>query len=205
MKIFLAQGWVAYTNWLPNVEIVQTIEEADVVMFEGGTDVDPALYGETRGIHTDRSDVARDLREHEMFRTAVRLGKKIIGICRGSQLCCALSGGKLVQHQPNPEFLHDIKTSTGEVIPITSTHHQAQFPFEMKEGEQYELLAWTEGLLPFHLNGKEQEMNPAKEAEIVYYPKTKALAIQGHPEFMKPNEYKETFKYLNTLIERYIK
>lgn len=78
----------------------------------------------------------------------------------------------------------------------------------MVEGEDYELLAWTDGMLSYHLDGNGKEMNPNrkfKEAEIVYYPKTKALAIQGHPEIMNPVVHKETFEYLNGLINKYIR
>lgn len=182
MKIFLANNWNHYASWL-NGEIVDNIADADVVLFEGGVDVDPRLYGDRIGRHTDTPNTERDEREMKLFKKAVELNKKILGICRGSQLSCCLSGGKLVQHQPNPDYIHRIKTSTGVEIPITSTHHQAQFPYEMKAGEDYELLAWTENMLAFHLNGNEEEMNGGKykEAEIVYYPKTKALGIQGHP------------------------
>lgn len=201
MKIFLANGWNHYANWLDG-DIVNNIEEADLVIFEGGEDVDPKTYGEKHGKWTD-SNIERDIREEALFRKAVKLEKKILGICRGSQLICALSGGKLVQHQPNPHFIHFIITSTGDMINITSTHHQAQFPFLMEEGVDYKLLAWTEGMLDFHLGGNNKEMNGGKykEAEIIYYPKTKALAIQGHPEMMKREKHSETFKYLDGLIK----
>lgn len=82
MKIFLANNWQHYANWL-NGEIVDNIADADLVLFEGGVDVDPRLYGDRIGRHTDKPEVERDEREMKLFRKAVELNKKILGICRG--------------------------------------------------------------------------------------------------------------------------
>lgn len=182
MKIYLANNWIEYASWIQGGEIVKRVEDADLVMFEGGVDVNPEMYGEPIGKHTQTPHRERDYIEKKLFEEAVKLGKKVVGVCRGSQLTCVLNGGRLVQHQDNPRFIHDIITSTGLRIPITSTHHQAQFPYNLRDDE-YEVLAWTQGMLPFHLDGENKEMNGGryKEAEIVYYPKTKALGIQGHP------------------------
>lgn len=90
--------------------------------------------------------------------------------------------GMLVQNQPNPGG-HMMKTFDGKDLRVTSTHHQAMYPFNM-DSEDYKILGWTEGMLEFHVGGNDEELNPPKECEIVYYPKTRCLAIQSHPESM---------------------
>lgn len=188
LKVFHAAGMFNYSNWFGPKTYVNSVEEADVVVFEGGTDVNPVYYGEKAHPQTDKPDIARDEKESTYFVKAVALGKKIVGVCRGSQLTCVLSGGRLVQHQAGQGYTHDMITYKGNTVLTTSTHHQAQFPHEMVEGEDYKLIAWTEGLSSHHLDGEGKEMNPPKEAEIVFYPKTNALAIQGHPEYMADDE-----------------
>ena len=95
-----------------------------------------------------------------------------------------MNEGLLVQHQNNPSFYHKIKTYDGKELEMTSTHHQAAFPFNLPK-ENYKILGWTENMLDFHQDGNQQEMHPEKECEVVYYPKTNCLGIQPHPEMMK--------------------
>lgn len=203
VKVYHAAGWENYSKWIPNRKIVNSLKEADLFVLEGGTDVFAGRYGEPQGRHNESPDHKRDEREAAMFQEAVALGIPILGICRGSQFCCVMNHGRLVQHQSNPEYIHPVETSDGKKVFITSTHHQAQYPHDMKDGG-YKLLAWTEGMSSKHLDGNDKEISekPFKEAEIVYYPATRALGIQGHPESMNRNEYPETFEYLDNLLDK---
>lgn len=203
MKIFHAiKAMSGYSSWIPNRVIVDNMEEADIVFFEGGTDVFAGRYGEVSHPYAEYPDHKRDEKEIKLYHQAVSLGKPIIGICRGSQLACVMNHGRLVQDQPNPRGVHDIITYDGHVIPMTSTHHQAQFPFNLVEGLDYKLLAWTEGMLNYHEDGNRNEMNPPVEAEIVYYPKTRTLAIQGHPEYVSREDksFSSMFKWLDEKV-----
>ena len=88
---------------------VQTNEEAsrdiiksvDGVIFAGGDDFDPALYGsdaynlvETYSTDQDRSDL-------ELLSLAIEEGKPILGICRGMQLINIYYGGSLYEDLPS--------------------------------------------------------------------------------------------------------
>ncbi len=205
-KIYVVGGDTRYANWM-NGTIVETLDEAEMVVFTGGEDVHPDLYNEPVGART-YTNKKRDIFEQQMFKDAVAKNKKIIGICRGSQFTCVMSGGRLVQDQANPYYLHEIETIDGKKITITSTHHQAQFPYDMNE-DDYTLIAWTNDISEYHLDGNNKEITDKffREAEIVYYPKTDALAIQGHPEMIyaeNSDEYKETFDYLNELLDNFL-
>lgn len=205
-KIFVVGGSNNYANWMEG-ELTGKMIEADLVVFTGGEDVSPSLYGESAHRYT-HFNIHRDLREQKVFEQAVGLKKHIIGICRGSQFSCVMSGGKLVQHQQNPSFLHDIFTYDGRELEITSTHHQAQFPWNLPKDE-FKLLGFSVGLSSFHEDGNQKELLGAadRECEIVYYPKTRALAIQGHPEMMFESDYKrrdKTIEWLQALLDKHM-
>lgn len=192
-KIYVVGCGTHYTNWMDGI-VVNTIEEADLVCFTGGEDITPSLYGEKHN-PTTYSSYKRDLREIDEFKLAYRLNKHLIGICRGSQFLCVMSGGKLVQDQDNPWHIHDIETFDGNVIPVTSTHHQAQYPWNLPK-DKYKILGWSKNISPYH-DGAIQDkeivngvVEDNKEVEVVYYPETKALALQGHPEMLYSNYLK---------------
>jgi len=202
-NIYVVGGWgQEYANWMEG-KIVPTMEEADLVLFTGGEDVDPTMYGEPRNPRT-YSSLERDIAEQKEWRKAIALDKRIIGICRGSQFACVMSGGRLVQHQENNNFYHDISTFDGKTLSITSTHHQAQYPWNLPE-DDYKIIGWTQGLSRMHEDGEGKELPEAanKECEIVYYKKTRALGIQGHPEMMfDPNH--PTIKWLRSILDQHM-
>lgn len=132
-----------------------------------------------------------------MFTKAQKAGLLIVGICRGAQLGCALSGGILVQHTTGHGHSHRITTIDGETFIASSLHHQMMYPFDV----EHKLLAWSTRPQSEEYRGiSEDEWKkwPRKvydelksediiEPEIVWFPKTKCLAIQGHPEMMAPD------------------
>jgi hypothetical protein len=44
-KIFVVGPAKHYSDWIYNHELTDVLEEADIVLFTGGEDVDPSLYG----------------------------------------------------------------------------------------------------------------------------------------------------------------
>lgn len=203
INIYVVGGDINYANWIPNKVIVNDLKSADIALFTGGEDVCPHLYNEPIGSYT-RFNRLRDAREQDAFDNCFLSGKPMLGICRGAQLLCILSGGRLIQDQQNKHFVHPIITRHGEFM-ITSTHHQAQYPYDM-EKNQYKLIGWTEELSDYHHNGEDKEISDKKfkEAEIVWYPYSKALCIQGHPEFSQMKAYPETMDFLISLLNKYL-
>lgn len=202
-KIYVVGGALEYANWMEG-KLTNTIEEADLVVFTGGEDVSPSLYNETPH-PTTFSNMKRDLAEVKIFEKAQSLGKHIIGICRGSQFLCVMNGGKLVQHQAN-KYLHPMILKDGRVITVTSTHHQAQFPFNLSN-EYYVVLGWGENESPYHYDGEGNELSnylKFKECEIVYYPFSKCLGIQSHPERESYKAEKEGLLYFQSLLTDFL-
>ena len=205
-KIYVVGGNMPYASWLP-MQAVNSIEEADLVMFTGGADVNPELYGEERGSLTS-INLKRDAEEVAAFKDAVAMNKKIIGICRGAQLSCVLSGGSLVQDTNNHNGNHSIICSWEKAesrVDISSDHHQMMYPFNLPDTD-YRMLAYSENKLGTrYLNGKDENIAIPKtfrEPEVVVFTRTKALGIQGHPEWMDLNS--QTVHKLRNLVHTFM-
>jgi putative glutamine amidotransferase len=78
----------------------ETLEVLDGIVFSGGSDIDPELYGdephpETLGVHPER-----DAAELDLLTAALDRDMPVLGICRGSQVLNIARGGDLYQHLP---------------------------------------------------------------------------------------------------------
>lgn len=207
-KIYVVGGANHYASFIDDYTLVNNINDADIVMFTGGEDVDPSLY-KTKPHMLTYSNIPRDKQEKEIFES-IKPHQKVIGICRGSQFLSVMNGGKLVQHVNNHGIwgTHQIiNPITEEVFEITSTHHQMQYPYQLPS-DYYEVLFIShqhqatcyEGI---DLTRKELLYLHANEPEIVKYTvpnKPVCLAIQGHPEMMSKDA--PIIKKLNELINQ---
>jgi putative glutamine amidotransferase len=116
----------------------------DGIMFTGGSDVDPALYGESPH-PTTHVKPERDTAEMMLMRAAITEGLPMLGICRGIQLMAVAYGGRLHQHLPDvlghhghrplhgPKFgEHAVRLRPGsraaailgDAVMVNSFHHQ---------------------------------------------------------------------------------
>jgi putative glutamine amidotransferase len=84
----------------PDDPDTDVLESLDGVLFSGGGDVDPALWGAPAHPKTD-IDAARDASELKLMAAALDLNLPILGICRGMQVMAIASGGTLHQHLPD--------------------------------------------------------------------------------------------------------
>lgn len=198
IKIYVVGGDTYYASWIKNHKLVNNLEDADVVLFTGGEDVDPSIYGKKKHPSTV-SNIDRDLKEKKIFES-IHSHQIALGICRGSQLMCALNGGNLIQNCGGHALYETHGISNGsKIVEITSTHHQMQYPFNLKK-EEYDLLYYACPTRSRYYEGYELGDIPV-EPEIVYYHvkgKPKSLAIQGHPEMMRVNA--PIIELLNELI-----
>lgn len=169
-------------------EVLNYYGDVDLVVFLGGTDVDPKIYGEERGPYTQSPDTDRDALEvsaHEIWK-ARQVAQ--VGICRGGQLLNVLNGGRMIQHLgcyvSGDVFMED--SSAGEWIERTVRvdHHQG-------------IVAHKDaGLLGFiRIDDVEQAAD-----YVVYYEDTKSLCFQPHPEW----GHKGTEDYFFELLETHL-
>lgn len=177
------------------------LDKIDLILFSGGPDVSPYMYNET--LHKKTScDRVRDLREAYIFNSYPETIPRL-GICRGAQLSCVLSGGSIIQDVSDHSFSHNITTTDNEKFQVTSTHHQMMYPFDISTSD-YDIIAHsTRKESRWYENGNNRKivlpMNFV-ESEIVYFKKTNSLAIQGHPE--RDNASKMFKEYTYELIKK---
>lgn len=182
-------------------------DQIDLVLFTGGEDVFPEYYGEKTGKFT-LYNVKRDNIEAKIFNINHNVPK--LGICRGSQFLTVMSGGKLIQHVEGHgiggKHEIDIIYPFNTKVEITSTHHQMLYPFNLPK-ENYIMCAYsTYNRSGIYLNGNNENIdlpNDFVESEIVFYPKSNSLAIQGHPESGVMSEEEKIFflEYIQKILK----
>jgi hypothetical protein len=155
------------------------------VVFWGGTDISPSLYGEKPNNYCEAGNLPskRDQMELSIMREAWLNDIGIIGVCRGAQLLCAFAGGKLLQHVPAHQFTHHFIMFRGVSMKANADHHQMMVP-----PDDAIILGYSENNLSkgfFNQDNQYQEYPPGfKEPEVVYFPAYRGIGIQPHPEWM---------------------
>lgn len=200
LKVYVVGYAKGYASFLDNYTLVNKMEDAEVIVFTGGADISPALYGES--VHpTTYYTESRDKYEVEAYYESLNYPHAIkVGICRGAQLFTALNGGKLVQDVTNHAIGggHKMTTIEGEEFKTSSLHHQMCYPYDLNK-EDYDILGWSSNNISDHYYGSGINWQPHfKEIEILYFPKTNCLGVQGHPEMMAHDS--GLVRYVNKLI-----
>lgn len=95
-KIYVVGNAKIYSKWINDHVLVDNIEEADIVLFTGGEDVDPSLYNCEKH-YTTYSNISRDLYEQEIFKQ-VKPNQLCLGICRGLEIMALIKHGELLGH-----------------------------------------------------------------------------------------------------------
>jgi putative glutamine amidotransferase len=85
----------------PGASAEETLDAIDGLVFSGGSDLDPELYGEEAHPETDGVVRERDDFELELMRAALARDLPVLAICRGSQVLNVALGGDLEQHVPD--------------------------------------------------------------------------------------------------------
>lgn len=190
-------------------------EEADFVVFTGGEDVDPAYYGEN-ALKGTFFNTDRDRREKVIFEYCVDKGIPMVGICRGGQFLNVMNDGKLwqdVNHHASGRHaireLIDTKlkpvTKNHRHLLVTSTHHQMMIPgkgakvIAIGVNDKGESIADRRNTWDREIAGNDPKALP--DYEVLYYPSTRSLCFQPHPEFKTaPKDCVDYFDELVTAL-----
>ena len=180
---------------LPVILPLNSVEDAaqmaalcDGLLFTGGHDVDPALYGEKKFELCAELCPARDRLEQALLDYAIEQNKPVLGICRGLQLINAALGGTLWQDlaaqrpqtrnhrmdRPYDRAEHPVQISGPlaalygtDCIGVNSCHHQG---IKTLAPTLRPMAVAEDGLI-----------------EAAYAPEQSFLwAVQWHPEFFNP-------------------
>ena len=170
----------------------QLADLLDGVLFTGGGDLDPKMYGQVKSDYCGEINETRDQMETYLFREAViNQRKPALGICRGLQLFNVMLGGSLYQdipaeyskeinHYAGPPYdvhVHPVrilpesplgKLMGSERLDVNSNHHQGI----NKLAKELEIMALADDGV----------------VEAVYMPERPYVwAVQWHPELL-PND-----------------
>ena len=128
--------------------IRQILNTVQGILFTGGHDVDPQLYGENPLPECGAACKERDAMEYELLKQCLEKDMPVLGICRGIQFLNAYLGGSLyqdlpsqhptdVEHHQKPPYdvpIHKVDIVEGsklfgllgkKTLAVNSYHHQA--------------------------------------------------------------------------------
>ena len=94
--------------------IEETLDALDGLVFSGGSDLDPELYGQEPHAETNGIVPERDRAELALLTAALERDLPVLAICRGSQVLNVALGGDLIQHLPDVVGHEKHKESPGE-------------------------------------------------------------------------------------------
>jgi gamma-glutamyl-gamma-aminobutyrate hydrolase PuuD len=164
----------SFAEFYPKLQLIKDrddVKNYDLIIFSGGEDIDPQLYHEENV--SSYCSPERDAIEIPILEQALRIGKKILGVCRGHQLINAYLGGSLYQdismagyshrgsHAWKAVQAHDIL----KILPstINSMHHQGV----KTHGDSMKIIVTWNGI---------SEVSASTDNNII--------TVQFHPEFM---------------------
>ncbi|AJY77701.1 hypothetical protein VN24_13150 [Paenibacillus beijingensis] len=188
MAIYRAGGMPVPLPVVDDEFIGVQIENVDGIVFSGGEDIHPSLYGEVLQSNAHRIDPFRDRYESALMKAALEAGVPMLCVCRGMQLLNVIRGGTLcsdikdtqeapLEHWETDEpwkSVHPVHIKEGHYIEgvlgkgkveVNSIHHQAID----KIGDGLEVVALSPDGIAEALTMKDRD---------------NVLAVQWHPEFI---------------------
>jgi putative glutamine amidotransferase len=196
----IANAWypdkLPFSNLTNSKTVVKQgeLRKDNILVLWGGEDIGTEIYNQVpnKYVHIWKMS-ERDREEITLTKEAIALGIPILGICRGAQLLCCLTGGWLVQHIENHVTNKHSVICENEPSKFftNSCHHQMMVP-----NADQKVLAYapeTRGVVEADNNIRIERV-----PEVVHFPKIRALGIQGHPEW--PSMPKPFNDYCEQLI-----
>lgn len=223
MKVFIVNtsgADVELTNRMYlsfEVEIAESIWEADLVHFAEGPDVCPSLYGQPVSHHCNM-DVERDHKEVLIWKLAKKYDLPCVGVCRGAQFLHVMNGGALFQHvEGHEKGFHDIYDfRTEKMVRVPSMHHQMMDIRDLKE--KHEVLAAAaccnktirlfhtghEGvsypMLHKHYKSGKSIHSEYHDPEVIYFPNSNDLCAQFYPQMITMKAARDYFNSLLSIL-----
>lgn len=204
-KVFIINGDRDYNNLFKkfDFELTDHIDKASLVVFTGGADVSPNLYGDAQHPATWNSPY-RDLQEQQLYLMARESGTPMVGICRGAQFLNVMNGGRMYQDVGSHAIAHGhtlVDVENGQEVLVTSTHHQMMMPHESAKvvaiARQGSFREWVQDC------AIQREEVSLEDYEVLFYEKSKSLCFQPHPEFVGA-KWEPMKEYFHSLLQRYL-
>lgn len=167
---------------------------ADLVVFTGGSDVNPVYYGEDKHPSTFFAP-QRDVEDMKLYELCYNEGIPMFGVCRGAQFLHVMNGGKLFQDVDNHVGDHPIWDSRKKkmINRVSSVHHQACIS---NRENGMEVIADSFKSTTRWKNPHDKVIGNMADIEAFFYRDTCCLGVQGHPE------YRGYFEFLKWTLEQ---
>lgn len=196
---------------LPITKDIETLtpllQKLDGILFSGGSDIDPYLYGEYPKFGLGTIEPKRDAHEVRLARKVLsEMNIPVLAICRGMQLLNVVTGGKLYQDlaSQKPEGIN-------HSVPKSIRHH-ASHPvrieidsilFNIFQSDELRVNSFHHQAIKELGNGFKVTMTaPDGTIEGIEWevPNRFVVAVQWHPEMME--EQVDTMRPIfNALVE----
>jgi gamma-glutamyl-gamma-aminobutyrate hydrolase PuuD len=177
----------------------------DMLLLQGGADLEPKAYGEIPGFYTSNTDVFKQHVYDRCLPNYVEAGKPIFGICLGFQQLASFFGCKLTQNlpyhpysEPRGKKAHDMfvdlslttdfywglleeqkdknhKPKVTNRVEINSLHHQGLVREDMGADSPLLPIAWAHNEEYPGISGKEI-------IEVIRHKTLPIAGVQFHPE-----------------------
>lgn len=175
----------------------------DGVIFTGGEDISPFLYGEEPILETKELNIKRDRSEYRFMEKVFERKVPAFAVCRGMQLANAVNGGNLYQDIPSQKpdsIIHLPNISNPENF--KKQYHS----IDIKEGSHLAQVLGTSHIVNSYHHQGIKELAPcfditaqAKDG-IIEAVETKNdhffIGVQFHPEFTEDSDsFQNLFNY----------
>ncbi|WP_288527952.1 gamma-glutamyl-gamma-aminobutyrate hydrolase family protein [uncultured Secundilactobacillus sp.] len=177
------------------------LESVDALLLTGGQGVTPILYGAEPIKEVEETDIYRDEFEIALVKAAVKVGKPVLGICRGLQIINVALGGTLYQDiykQVGATGKHNQHPTSWE-IPTQHVTTTAGSWIQAKFGDRFLVNS-------FHHQAVDQlgadltatAVSDDKVIEAFESADGQVFGVQFHPEMMFKThpEFREVFQHL---------
>lgn len=166
-------------------------KDIDLLIMQGGADVDPSKYGRKPFFNLSRSNPVLEYFDEQVLPEYIENKTPIFGICRGLQALNVAFDGTLKNiytHTTNQydrdELKHYIITEDDQVVKVNSLHHQVVD----KLGKDLKVIA-------FHSN---KEGVKKEVIEAIAHRELPICAVQYHPEEIYD---KYAIRLVNSLLD----
>jgi putative glutamine amidotransferase len=162
--------------------------DASGLLLMGGSDVNPARFGEARLTETENPDDARDELECDLIADFTKRDLPVLAICRGVQILNVQYGGTLVQHLESTKR-HRKKTPDNpgspahkvEIVPGTKLAAIAGEPLTLDVNSRHHqaIAKLGDGLLVSARDPEDDTIEAVERPD-----KRFVIGVQWHPENM---------------------
>ena len=174
-------------------DVTSILEHVDGVLFSGGADIHPGLYGEETLDCCGELQPERDALEIPLMQEAVRMNKPVLGVCRGFQIMNVALGGTLYQdinsqHSSSVHIEHCRDKEEEQEKPMHKVNVIRDTPLYTFSGGLLQI-----GVNTLHHQAIKKLADPLHSMataddgiiEAAYLPDKKfVMGIQWHPEYL---------------------